>query len=43
MALSAKKSIGVVKELNTFLKWGKSNIICHNVETLDSKEYITKI
>ena len=36
MASSAKKSKGVVNKLNTFLKWGKSNIIGHNVETLDS-------
>ena len=43
MASSAKKSKGVVNKLNTFLKWGKSNIIGHNVETLDSKEYVTKI
>ena len=43
MASSVKKSKGVVKELNTFLKWGKSNVIGHNVETLDSKKYVTKI
>ena len=43
MASSVKKSKGVVKELNTFLKWGKSNVIGHNVETLDSKKYLTKI
>ena len=40
MASSAKKSKGVVKELNTFLKWVKSNTIGHNVETLDSKDYV---
>ena len=33
MASSAKKSKGVVNELNTFLKWGKSK----KSETLDSK------
>lgn len=43
MASSAKKSKGTVKELNTFLNWGKAGIIGYNVETLNSKEYVTKI
>ena len=39
---SAKKSRGVAKELNTFLKWEKSDIIGYTVETLNSKDYVTK-
>ena len=43
MASSAKKCKGVTKELSTFLKWGKDDIIGYTVETLDNKQYVTKI
>ena len=43
MASSAKKSKGVTKELSTFLKWGKDDIIGYTVEALDKKQYVTKI
>ena len=43
MASTAKKGKGAIKELKTFLEWGKSEIIGHKTEILDSKEYVTKI
>ena len=32
-----------MKELSTFLKWGKEGIIGHKIETFESKQYVTKI
>ena len=43
MASTVKKSKGTIKELHTFLKWGKSEIIGHKIEIFDSKQYVTRI
>ena len=43
MASFAKKKKGTMKELSTFLKWGKEGIIGHKIETFESKQYVTKI
>ena len=43
MASSAKKSKGVTKELATFLRWGKDEVIGYTAETFDNKECVTKI
>ena len=33
---------GVTKELSTFLSWQKEDVIGYNVETVNSKQYVTK-
>ena len=42
-ATAPKKKKGISKELSTFLRWGKSDVIGHHVEELDGKSYVTKI
>ena len=39
----AKVTQPVTRELKTFLSWGKSESIGHQVENIDGKELVTKI
>ena len=43
MASIAKRSKRTIKELQTVLKWGESEVIGHKTEILDSKKFVTKI
>lgn len=43
MASTEKKRRGTIRELSTFLKWEKANVIGHTIETIQNKPYVTKI